>query len=62
MQFNLFRVEDLFLETGVIDYGCKIIVGNRLNDSSMRWTKSVANILLYVLYFVFSLYGNGVTT
>jgi hypothetical protein len=46
MRYGLFRAAGLFIGSGVIEAGCKIIVENRLNRSGMRWTKKhAANVI-----------------
>jgi len=46
MRYGLFRAAGLFIGSGVIEGGCKLIVENRLNRSGMRWTKkNAANVV-----------------
>jgi len=46
MRYGLFRAVGLFIGSGVVEAGCKIIVENRLNGSGMRWIKkNAANVI-----------------
>ena len=38
MRYGAFRAHDLFVGSGVVEAGCKTIVGGRLKGSGMRWT------------------------
>ncbi len=38
MDYKRFRAEGLFIGSGVIEAGCKRIVGQRLKNSAMHWT------------------------
>lgn len=46
MRYALFREKNLFVGSGVIEAGCKNIVGNRLKQSGMRWTVAGANKII----------------
>lgn len=46
MQYAKFRKMGLFIGSGVIEAGCKTIVGQRLKQSGMRWTKRGANAII----------------
>jgi hypothetical protein len=38
MRYAEFRRQDLFVRSGVVEAGCKTIVGQRLKRSGMHWT------------------------
>lgn len=46
MQYAKFRKMGLFVGSGVIEAGCKTIVGQRLKQSGMRWTVKGANAII----------------
>jgi hypothetical protein len=46
MRYAKFRRQGLFVGSGVVEAGCKIIVGQRLKQSGMRWTVRGANAIL----------------
>lgn len=46
MRYDKFRKEGLFIGSGVIEAGCKSIIGQRLKQSGMHWTVSGANSIL----------------
>jgi len=46
MRYQSFRSQGLFVGSGVVEAGCKIIVGRRLKQSGMRWTVRGANAIL----------------
>jgi hypothetical protein len=46
MRYDKFRKEGLFVGSGVIEAGCKSIIGQRLKQSGMHWTVSGANSIL----------------
>jgi hypothetical protein len=46
MQYAKFRKRGLFIGSGVIEAGCKTIVGQRLKQSGMRWTVEGANAII----------------
>jgi hypothetical protein len=46
MRYRLFKEMGLCTSTGVVEAGCKIIVGKRLKQAGMRWTKRGANAIL----------------
>jgi hypothetical protein len=43
MQYGRFRVAGLFVGSGVVEAGCKALVGRRLKQSGMHWTVRAAN-------------------
>lgn len=38
MRYDAFRAEDLFVGSGVVEAGCRVVIGERLKKSGMRWT------------------------
>lgn len=46
MRYGEFRKMGLFVGSGVIEAGCKTIVGQRLKQSGMRWTVRGANAII----------------
>jgi hypothetical protein len=46
MRYRLFRGQGLFVGSGVVEAGCKTIVGLRLKQSGMRWTVRGANAII----------------
>jgi hypothetical protein len=54
MRYRRFRRQGLFIGSGVVEAGCKHIVGQRLKGSGMRWSiegaRDILNLRLAVLY------------
>ena len=46
MRYAAFRAQGLFLGSGVIEAGCKTVVGQRLKQSAMEWTVRGANAII----------------
>jgi hypothetical protein len=46
MRYKWFRSRGLFVGSGVVEAGCKSIIGQRLKSSGMRWTVTGAIIAL----------------
>jgi hypothetical protein len=46
MRYPRFRKQHLFVGSGVIEAGCKTVVGSRLKQSGMFWTVRGANAIL----------------
>ncbi len=46
MRYARFRSEGLFVGSGVVEAGCKTVIGLRLKQSGMRWTVSHANAII----------------
>jgi len=46
MRYPNFRRQHLFVGSGVIEAGCKTVVGSRLKQSGMFWTVPGANAIL----------------
>jgi hypothetical protein len=55
MRYPAFRAQHLFVGSGVIEAGCKTIVGSRCRQSGMFWTVRGANAILALR----SCYSNG---
>jgi hypothetical protein len=43
---ELFRKQGLFCGSGVIEAGCKTVIGSRLKQSGMFWTVRGANAII----------------
>ena len=46
MRYPKFRRQHLFIGSGVIEAGCKTVIGSRLKQSGMFWTVRGANAIL----------------
>jgi hypothetical protein len=46
MRYGRFRRQGLFLGSGVIEAGCKTLIGKRLKQSGMFWTVAGANAII----------------
>jgi len=46
MRYPKFRKQHLFVGSGVIEAGCKTVIGSRLKRSGMFWTVRGANAIL----------------
>ncbi len=46
MRYAKFRSQSLFVGSGVMEAGCKTIIGLRLKQSGMRWTVRGANAII----------------
>ena len=46
MRYPKFRAQHLFVGSGVIEAGCKTVIGSRLKRSGMFWTVQKANAIL----------------
>ncbi|MGH9658180.1 MAG: hypothetical protein ACRD96_06525 [Bryobacteraceae bacterium] len=46
MRYPKFRRQHLFVGSGVIEAGCKTVIGSRLKQSGMFWTVRGANSIL----------------
>ncbi len=46
MNYPKFRKQHLFVGSGVIEAGCKTVIGHRLKQSGMFWTVRGANSIL----------------
>jgi hypothetical protein len=45
MRYKWFRSRGLFLGSGVVESGCKAVIGQRLKLSGMRWTVAGADAI-----------------
>lgn len=46
MRYPKFRSQHLFIGSGVIEAGCKTVIGSRLKQSGMFWTLRGANAII----------------
>jgi hypothetical protein len=46
MRYTKFRAEGLFVGSGVVEAGCKTVIGQRLKQSGMQWSVRGANAIL----------------
>jgi hypothetical protein len=46
MRYGEFRRKGLFIGSGVVEAGCKTVIGRRLGQSGMRWTVRGANAII----------------
>ena len=46
MQYANFKEQNLFVGSGVIEAGCKTVIGKRLKQSGMRWSLCGANSMI----------------
>ena len=46
MRYPKFRKQNLFVGSGVIEAGCKTVMGSRLKRSGMFWTVRGANAVI----------------
>ncbi len=46
MQYNRYRENSLFIGSGVIEAGCKSLIGGRLKQSGMHWSVRGANAII----------------
>lgn len=46
MRYADFRSQSLFVGSGVVEAGCKTVIGHRLKQSGMQWTVSGANDII----------------
>jgi len=46
MRYPKFRKQHLFVGSGVIEAGCKTVIGSRLKQSGMFWTVRGANAII----------------
>ncbi len=46
MRYKTFRLQGLFIGSGVIEAGCKSVIGQRLKQSGMYWTVFGANNII----------------
>jgi hypothetical protein len=46
MRYQHFRSLRMFVGFGVVEVGCKAVIGQRLKQSSMRWTVNGADAII----------------
>ena len=46
MRYNIYRERGLFVGSGVIEAGCRSVIGQRLKQSGMHWTVGGANSII----------------
>ncbi len=46
MQYGTFRKKGYFIGSGVVEAGCKIVIGARCKQSGMRWSEQGAENIL----------------
>ena len=46
MRYKWFRSRGLFVGSGVVEAGCKAIIGQRLKQSGMHWTVPGADSII----------------
>ena len=56
MRYGLFRAVGLFIGSGVMEAACKTIVGKRLKNAGMHWSKKNAKVLQEKTLFKYEFY------
>jgi len=46
MKYDEFRRQGLFVGSGVVEAGCRTVIGQRLKQSGMHWTLKGANSII----------------
>jgi hypothetical protein len=46
MNYGVFAANGIFVGSGVIEAGCKVIVGNRMKNAGMHWSKDHAEKMI----------------
>jgi hypothetical protein len=54
MRYAEYREKKFFVGSGVVEAGCRTVIGERLKQSGMRWSVRVANAILAVRCFILS--------
>jgi len=54
MHYDRYRRDGLFVGSGVIEAGCRTVVGQRLKQSGMQWTVDGANSIIALRCCIFS--------
>ena len=54
MRYSSFKEKELFVGSGVIEAGCKTVIGKRLKQSGMRWSVGGANSIIGLRCAVYS--------
>ena len=48
MRYGAFRAQGLFVGSGVVEAGCKTLIGQRLKQSGMEWSVRGANAIISI--------------
>ena len=48
MHYAAFRAQGLFVGSGVVEAGCKTLIGQRLKQSGMEWSVRGANAIISI--------------
>ena len=54
MRYNEFKKQGLFIGHGVIEAGCRAVIGQRLKQSGMHWTVRGANNIIALRCYLLS--------
>ncbi len=54
MRYGLFKAAGLFIGSGVIEAACKTIVGKRMKNAGMHWSKKNAQGLIALRCAIYS--------
>ena len=54
MRYAAFRRQGLFVGSGVVEAGCRTVIGQRLKQSGMHWTVRGANRIVALRCCIFS--------
>lgn len=54
MRYNEFRKQGLFVGSGILEAGCKTVIGQRLKQSGMHWSLKGANNIIALRCCLFS--------
>jgi hypothetical protein len=46
MRYKTFKAQGLFIGSGVVEAGCRMVIGQRLKQSGMHWTVAGANNII----------------
>jgi hypothetical protein len=46
MRYDAFRAKGFFVGSGVVEAGCKTVIGTRLKASGMFWSEKGANAII----------------
>ena len=49
MRYHWFRSRGLFVGSGVVEAGCKAVIGQRLKQSGMHWTINGADSIIALM-------------
>jgi hypothetical protein len=54
MRYKTFRKQGLFIGSGVVEAGCRTVIGQRLKQSGMHWTVQGANKIIALRCYILS--------